>query len=309
MNKIKKIRNFMITSLALFFLSRHSYKLVEGYQVANEIYKKHLNSKNHVENIVAHRGFSGLYLENSKESINAALESDCVDMIEIDVRITDNKKIVLHHDAFINYLDVIEKIEKLKIDDDENINYVIKNYPFCNLSELLHEDKLFLYKRFLNKSVDLEDEVLIFLSDIVRNYSFSKPLIIDVKTNFNNISFMEELDRILKSYKDLIYIQSDCFEFIDSMIKIYPDYKYLYIIKSRSNLKNKNDNLYGYTVRLGLFKEMKMEENKMYLVYTINSVSKYLNLLKNKNYNNNIYIITDHPDYICALGDIKKLRK
>ena len=47
----------------------------------------------------------------------------------------------------------------------------------------------------------------------------------------------------------------------------------------------------------------------MYFIYTINSSKTYLDLINQKNYQSNFYIITDNPDYICALNDSKKLRK
>ena len=164
-------------------------------------------------------------------------------------------------------------------------------------------------KRFLNKTISIGEEKLIFLSDIIRNYSFNKPLIIDVKTNYEDIEFMKELNRILEPFKEYIYIQSDCFNFLNSMIELYPDYNYLYIIKSRLSLKNKNNNFIGYTVKYSMLDKLKIEKDKIYFIYTINSNLKYYNLLNNKNYRNNMYIITDNPDYICALSENKILRK
>ena len=309
MNKIKKIRNIIISSFVLFFLTDNSIKLFKGYKYANYIYNKHLNSNSHHELIVAHRGFSGLYIDNSLDSINAALASPCVDMIEIDVRITQNGKIVLHHDQFLNLEDTSIKIEDLTLEDynEETEHFTINSYKYYNPLEVSLDDQLFLYKRFLNKKVDLSE--LVFLSTIINNYSFDKPLIIDVKTNHEDINFMDELNRILNSYKDKIFIQSDYFDFLNKMIELYPDYKYLYIVNSRYDLKRKNDNFIGYTVKYSLLDKMNIENDKMYLVYTINSSLKYNNLINNKKYRDNMYIITDNPDYICSLSDNKVLRK
>ncbi|MBQ8891419.1 MAG: hypothetical protein IJ068_00970 [Bacilli bacterium] len=310
MNKVKKIKNIVITAFVLFFLTDKSYKLIKGEKIANRVIQNHVNSL-HRENIVAHRGFSGMFLDNSKESIDAALESDCVDMIEIDVRFTQNQKIVLHHDSLVGFEDTIISLEDLTLEeyDSENVDYIVKNYPMYNFLDLIYEDQLFFYKRFLNKTVSLGEEKLIFLSDIIRDYSFKKPLIIDVKTNFANLDFMKELDRLLNSYKDFVYIQSNCFQFLNTMVELYPDYNYLYIINSSSNIKNKNNEFRGYTVKYSLLNKIKIEQDKIYLIYTINSNQKYLNLINNNNYNNDMYIITDNPDYICALSDSKKLRK
>ena len=311
MNKIKKIKNLFITSFVLFFLTEHSYKLINGYKYANNICKHHTNSSCHDENIVAHRGFSGLYLDNSIESIEAALNSNCVDMIEIDVRLTQNNKIVLHHDSIVNYEDTLINLEDLSLEtiDDEDINYIVKPYSFYNIEEFMYDDNLFLYNRFFNKTIVFNEEKLIFLSDIIKKYSFSKPLIIDVKVNKLNIEYMNELNRILEKHQDNIFIQSDNFNFLNEMIELYPNYNYLYIVNSYNDLKNKNNKFKGYTIRYGLLNKINIEKDKIYLIYTINSNLKYYNLLKNKNYRNNMYIITDHPDYICALSENKILRK
>ena len=169
MGKIKKIRNLVISSIVLFFLTEHGYKLIKGYKYANNIYQKHLDSDNHQELIVAHRGFSSLYLDNSIESIDAALESPCVDMIEIDVRKTQNGMIVLHHDSAIDLEDTIIYIEDLSLDDFdlENDNYIIKNYKSYYIEQLIYDDQLFLFKRFLNKEVDLSN--LVFLSSVINH--------------------------------------------------------------------------------------------------------------------------------------------
>ena len=121
---------------------------------------------------------------------------------------------------------------------------------------------------------------------------------------------IKELNKLISLYKDNIFIQSDYFPFLNNMIKLYPDYKYLYIIKSNSSLKDKNNNFYGYTIKYSLLDNIEIEDDKLYLIYTINSSKKYLNFLNNKNYKSNMYIITDHPDYICSLSeDKKRLRK
>lgn len=306
MNKVRKIKNMFITSFALFFLFNHSYKLVKGNYKANKILNNHVDSTSHNENIVAHRGFSGMYPENSIESIFNAELLECADMVEIDVRFTKNNIFVLHHDSVITLEDILVKIEDLELNEiDEDL--IVNNYPLYNLDNLLYDDTLFLFKRFLNSVQD--EEKIIRLSKILDNYSFIKPLILDIKINEVNLDMIKELNKLIINYKNDIYIQSDYFPFLDNMIKLYPDYKYLYIIKSKKSLKNNNNEFYGYTVKFSLLDKIKVKPNKLYLVYTINSNQKYLNLLDNKNYNNNMYVITDNPDYICAISENKKLTK
>ncbi len=52
-------------------------------------------------NIIGHRGAAGLALENTVESIQAAIKAG-VDAIELDVRITKDGKLVLSHDRNIS---------------------------------------------------------------------------------------------------------------------------------------------------------------------------------------------------------------
>lgn len=308
MVKIKKVRNLVITSFVLFFISKDSYRIIKGYNYANNVYQKHLKIGNHKELIVAHRGLSGLYPDNSFDSIKAAEDSPCVDIIEIDVRMTQNKKIILHHDSFLNLEDSIIRIEDLSLEEfDDDNPYTVKNYKYYNLLDFTTDDQLFLYQRFLKKKINLDN--LVFLSNVVRNYMFDKPLIVDVKTEYEDLSFMEELDKILKPYQNNIYIQSSCYEFLNKMVELYPDYKYLFIVNSKDDIKMQNNQFTGYTVKYNLLNRINIDNDKLYLIYTINSNLKYNNLLNNKNYRDNMYIITDNPDYICALSDNKLLRK
>lgn len=304
MNKIKKIRNIIISSFVLYLLSTESFKLIKGDIKANEIISNHKD--NHIENIVAHRGFSGLYRENSLESIKKASELDCVDMIEIDIRFTNNNVFVLHHDSVINIEEIAMKIEDLNLDDDLE-ELIIDNYSSYDISDFLYDDTLFLHKRFLN-SIKEKDKI-IRLFTVLNVYDFSKPLILDIKTNDVNVNMIEELNKLLINYKNNIFIQSSYYPFLNKMMELYPDYKYLYIINSNSSIKNQNNNFYGYTVKYSLLNKLKINKDKLYFIYTINSKQKYLNLINNKNYSENMYVITDNPDYICAISEEKKLRK
>ena len=120
---------------------------------------------------------------------------------------------------------------------------------------------------------------------------------------------MNELNRILNPYKDKIFIQSTCYDFLNKMLELYPDYRYLFIVNSKDDLNKKNNNFTGYTIKYSLLNKMNIEDDKIYFIYTINNNLKYNNLLNNINYRDNMYIITDNPDYICALSENKILRK
>lgn len=303
----RKIKNITICTLAFLVLNK-GIKLVKNRNIALEVMSNHENITTHASNLVAHRGFSGMYPDNSYSSINKAINMPCVNLIEIDVRLTNDNTLVLHHDASFSIDDLIVSIASLNLSDIEE-DLVINDFNLYNLSDLTSNDLLFLYKRYLNKNKNVN--YLIRLKNLIPFYmeSTDKNLIIDIKTSNKDITLMEELDKILSGYKNRIYLQTDSYDFLIEMKSKYPDYNYLYIINSKKDLDKMNIDITGFTIKYSLFNKIKLDENKMYFVYTINSSEKYFNLINSKNYNNNIYIITDNPDYICGLEKTKVLEK
>lgn len=303
---VKRIRNLTIGAISLLILG-NGIRLVKGEKRANKVINNHKQSESHVSNLVAHRGFSGMYPDNSYTAINKAIEMPCVNLIEIDVRLTSDNTLVLHHDTSTNIDDLKVSISSLDLTDIED-DLVINDFNLYNLTDLTSDDLLFLYKRYLGKSKTFN---LMRLKSLIPFYmeKTDKKLIIDIKTNKVDLTFMEELNKILSNYKDRIYLQTDCYDFLIEMKYKYPDYKYLYIINSSKDLDKMNIDIDGFTIKYSLFDEIKLKENKLYLVYTINSKEKYLDLINSKNYHDNIYIITDNPDYICGLENIKVLEK
>ena len=302
----KKIRNLTIGALSLLILGK-GIRLVKGEKFANSVISMHKQSEIHASNLVAHRGFSGMYPDNSYTSITKAIELPCVSLIEIDVRLTNDNTLVLHHDTTFNIDDLKVSIASLDLSDIEE-DLVINDFNLYNLNDLTSDDLLFLYKRYLDKFKTFN---LIRLKNLIPYYmgSTNKKLIIDIKTNKVDLTFMEELDKILSSYKDRIYLQTDCYDFLIEMKYRYPDYEYLYIINSSKDLNKMNIDISGFTVKYTVFDKIKLNDDKLYFVYTINSREKFLDLINSINYNNNIYIITDNPDYICGLENIKVLEK
>ena len=302
--RIKKIRNLTIGVLTILFLG-NSFRLIKGNKEALKVVSNHQNSNNHEENIVAHRGFSGIYPDNSYLAISKALELPCVDMIEIDVRLTSDKTIVLHHDKNTSINDLIVSISKVDLTDIED-DLAINDFNLYNLGDINTEDSIFLFSRYLSKSK--YQSYLIRLKNILFLFKDSKTLIIDIKTNKVDYQFMEELNNLLIDYQGNIYIQSNCYEFLIYMQEKYPSYKYLFIVNSKNDITKMSSNFDGFTINYKLLGDIIVDDDKLYFIYTINSKEKYLNVINNENYHENMYIITDNPDYICGLHD-KLLRK
>lgn len=302
--RIKKIRNLTIGIVTILFLG-NSFRLIKGNKEALKVVSNHQNSNNHEENIVAHRGFSGIYPDNSYLAISKALELPCVDMIEIDVRLTSDKTIVLHHDKNTSINDLIVSISKVDLTDIED-DLAINDFNLYNLGDINTEDSIFLFSRYLSKSK--YQSYLIRLKNILFLFKDSKTLIIDIKTNKVDYQFMEELNNLLIGYQGNIYIQSNCYEFLIYMQEKYPSYKYLFIVNSKNDITKMSSNFDGFTINYKLLGDIIVDDDKLYFIYTINSKEKYLNVINNENYHENMYIITDNPDYICGLHD-KLLRK
>ena len=302
----KKIIKLVIVSGILALVTTKGYKLVKGEAIAKKLLTNHQVSSIHDENIVAHRGFSGLEPDNTYESVEMALNSDCVDMIEIDVRMSNDGKIVIHHDSVINLGDLLIHIEDTDLDNvDETL--LKRRYPHSSIQNYIYDDSLFLLKRWFNKGE--EDTSIIRFNRFLDWYTFTKPLIVDVKANYINTYYMDELYKLLINHKDMIYIQSDNYLFIKNMLIRYPEFNYLFIVDSEEDVKYMDEEFYGYTVKQSILPKIIIDSEKKYFIWTVNSSARYLNLINNKKYRGNMYIITDHPDYICALGEAKRLKQ
>ena len=305
--RTKRIIRLVFYSGILALITTRGIKLVKGEVKAKQILTNHQISMIHDEKVVAHRGFSGLEPDNTYESVKLALDTPCVDMIEIDVRMTNDGKIILHHDSVINLNDILIHIEDIDLDSIDEAD-LKSRYPRSSLQNYIYDDTLFLMSRWFE--IENEDQSIIRFSDFINWYSFQKPLLVDVKVNNINEYYMKELNRLLSDHKEYIAIQSDNFLFLKNMQIKYPEYTYYYIVDSKEDITKMDDCFDGYTIRQGLLSEVKTIKNdKTYLIWTVNSSARYINLINNKKYNSNMYIITDHPDYICALGEAKKLRR
>ena len=177
---VKRIRNLTIGALSLLILG-NGIRLIKGEKYANKVINNHKQCENHVSNLVAHRGFSGMYPDNSYTSINKAIEMPCVNLIEIDVRLTSDNTIVLHHDTSTNIDDLKVSIASLDLSDIED-DLVINDFNLYNLNDLISDDLLFLYKRYLGKTKIFN---LMRLKNLIPFYmeNTDKKLIIDIKTN------------------------------------------------------------------------------------------------------------------------------
>lgn len=154
--------------------------------------------------IIAHRGNDGIHKENSLESIINSLKKKYVNGVEIDIRLTKDKKLIINHDPFykgyyINHTNSI-KLKKMGLNtlkevlDNINTNKVI-------MIEIKVEDKKIktMFKILTNilKNYNLNFYICSFNYEFIKyfkNHSKIKcGLIISIKINTkylnNNFNF------------------------------------------------------------------------------------------------------------------------
>ena len=131
-NKKKVFVRCIVVASLLALCASKGFKLVDAKNKAYELIETHTNEEDseHPENVVAHRGFSSIAPDNSYESVSLALDCDCVDMIEIDVRMTHDGTLILHHDSTLSFEDLPVKIEDLNLEevDVEKLNRRFSNF-------------------------------------------------------------------------------------------------------------------------------------------------------------------------------------
>ena len=138
------------------------------------------------ENIIAHRGLhDSKVLENSLLSFKLAIDKNYI--IELDVRLSKDNKVIVYHDITLKRLfNVKKEIEDLTLKEIKNIS----------------------------KDIPTLEETLKFVNDKV-------PLLIEIKGN--NISTIKETMKILNKYKGRYAIQSFSPSLLYWLRKNYPN--------------------------------------------------------------------------------------
>ncbi len=188
--------------------------------------------------IGAHRGSSIEFTENTIEAINDSLNDDIYKFIEFDLRITNDKKILVHHDDLLlrNHFS-FKKISDLNY--SEIVNY--SNYHIPDLEEVLelisNRKKMIIeFKSTNNDSLDAE-----FIKEtifILNFYNISKNDVLLSSTNQDIINYI-----ILNypEYKTGIVFWILSFTYLDSeeLIKeFYSNINSDYILLHNINLRN-----------------------------------------------------------------------
>ncbi len=312
--KIKKLV-FLTGFTSIGFCSLFSYKQTKYEE--NVDYHSYTSDK-HNGQVVAHRGFSSLEVENSLAAIDRAFNSDCTDEVEIDVRLTKDEEIVLSHNSTIYGIGKISKKCLQELEGKEYSNNTILKYKNLKDSLLALDTKL-TFDRY-NDVKNNHENIVTLKTVLDAEYEENKILLIDIKFQEDNKEiFMDKLNDVLKNYagNPRIIIQSLDIDTIKMMRKKYPYFEYQYILNEKEDLKYLDDDIdrvaFKQTLASKKLIEEQLEKGRIVSIWTINSYNEYKTLYDELGgYINKVIIITDYPDEICYLRndfDIKILKK
>lgn len=272
-------------------------------------YAESFESDNYL--IAAHRGYSSLEIENTKEAIELASNCDYIDYIEFDARLTkDGVLVISHNDKIDDNTYVSKSYYNDLISKDYTYNTDSKN----SISEFFNKNK---DKYIINRNGRLNEKKynVISLSEAL-SYCGNKKVLLDLKFNNDKEMFLNLLTTDLKNIDpNKIIIQSSDIESLKYIRNNLNNYNFLAIIENKSQFKyiNEFDNI---GIEKSLINEQVINKlnknNGLVAVWTINSIYDYNQVINNlgSNYDNILYI-TDYPDlgsYLINNKDkIKKL--
>lgn len=216
--------------------------------------------------LIAHRGKDNhKYYENTKEALLWCLKQDYIDGVELDVRLTKDKKLIMYHNTSLVNLGIDRKfIANENLKDLRKINLGTKERPYY--IQTLEE--------FLNK------------------VKSNKIIIIDVKKEIGSIDEeLEILEKIICKYRSLqIFVCSFCYGIVKLSTSMCITFVGL-IISDLINKKKDYKKFNFLSLSKGSFNDIKT--NKIKMVWTVNKKSE-LNKFKKAD-----YIITDNA-YLLA---------
>lgn len=222
---------------------------MELHQNGGNILKRSLN--------IAHRGFSGIYPENTMLAFEKAVEVQC-DGIETDVQLTKDGVAVILHDE--------------KLDRTTNGSGFIKNYTYLELSKLdagMKKDHKFSGCRiptldeFLDYIKDKNMLINLELKNSIIQYENIEEVVIDkvykygiqancIISSFNHYSMVKckKLDNSIKTgllYDEILYHPEKYIEYVGADA-LHPNFQAVYSKEIVENIKSKNIDINVYTV-------------------------------------------------------------
>lgn len=262
--------------------------------------------------VAAHRGFSSKEIENTTNSITLAKNTKYIDYIELDVRLTKDRKLILSH----NNSHVIGYHSKIFISSETLDSLNNYNFYYLNDSGKISIDNMFNTKdgdlvTSRASNLDSEKYKICTLSEGLKACG-NKKIILDLKFRKNTKEYVDSLLEEMEKFdtSNIIFQSSDLLSLLYLKRK-RPDLNYLAIIKDKNSL-NYIDLFDNIGLRENLVSDEIVEkllgENKQVAVWTVNSEEETENIINEigSNYKKIIYI-SDYPDVVAkTLNDKEK---
>ena len=189
--------------------------------------------------IIAHRGESYDSPENTLASVNLAWERGA-DAVEVDVRITKDKKILVIHDSTTKRTG--------------NKNYKIKDNLYDELKNV--------NVGFINGN-KYKAETIPLLTDVIKTIPENKVLLNDIKIGKEIVPYLEDIIRNIENKKENIILISEKYQTLKELKKINPEveshliiykkwYRFIFSVKQIVK-KCKEIDLDGIDIKDGIY--------------------------------------------------------
>ena len=309
---MKKSKRFVIYASALtIFASGVKYTICKARDKNYLYYISHMADDSEKDDILisAHRGFSSLAVENTKEAILLSNEKKYIDYIELDARLTKDNKIILSHDSILHEDSNTININNFSYDESlETIFVYQKTYDYNGLWD--HPESILINNR--KKNLNNQNYQLISLHEAL-NLITNRKILLDLKFNNNIMLFTEKLQEELEDFDTSnIIFQSLNIQGI-KYLQEHTNFNCQVLISSLNDLKYCDE-----FSRIGLnFNIINTElidnligNNKKIALWTINNTHDLENVLNIVgDYYQDIIYISDYPDLIAAKLHEKVLKK
>ena len=261
--------------------------------------------------VAAHRGYSSLEVENTKQAIELASNCNYIDYIEFDARLTKDGVLVISHDDKIDDNTFISKSNYSELINKKfTYNTDVKDSFF----ELFSSDKdKFILNR--NGKLNKKEYSIISLSEAL-SLCGEKTILLDLKFNNDKELFLKSLTTDLKCIdNDKVILQSSNIESLKYIRENLNNYNYLAIIENENQIKY-IDEFNNIGIEKNLINDKVINKinskNGLVAIWTVNTTNDYNQVISTIGNNYiNVLFITDYPDlgtYLINNRDkIKKL--
>lgn len=265
--------------------------------------------------LIAHRGFSSKRLENTIEAFEMAFNKEYIDTIELDIRMTKDKKIVCVHDSFIKS-NISEKEYIKNINSNDLEKHTLKNKDFwlkffkygTHLSSFKNLHRLIKYR---NKKGTIP-----LLSGVLDLMPKNKKVIIEIKgkkSDYENNTYEEEILKVVDKYNSKQFsIMSFDKDIVMSIKKIRPKFKMgILIEKQIKNIDLTVDfvSISKKVISYDIVKQI-IGSKKEVIVWTINTYNDYKFIKKEcGDLLDRVSITTDFPDLMNSFLEKQKITK